>query len=193
MDEFEEVYERQLAPLLRPHGLQALRGGDPGGGGHPSAGAPGCGLASGAAATATDVWDGARPWAALAFRYRTPTGPGHTTAAKGTSAEAGTGNRLGVWHTLDLSDGLPSGTVQSVCQDRQGQMWFGSIGGGVSRYDGELFTTFTTRDGLAGNDVLCILEDRSGRLWVGTADGVSRWDGQRFVNFSPDYEQMRED
>ena len=72
-------------------------------------------------------------------------------------------------------------------------MWFGSIGGGVSRYDGELFTTFTTRDGLAGNDVLCILEDRSGRLWVGTADGVSRWDGQLFVNFSPDYEQMRED
>ena len=72
-------------------------------------------------------------------------------------------------------------------------MWFGSIGGGVSRHDGELFTTFTTRDGLAGNDVLCILEDRSGRLWVGTADGVSRWDGQRFVNFSPDYEQMRED
>ena len=125
--------------------------------------------------------------------YRTPTGPGHTTAAKGTSAEAGTGNRLGVWHTLDLSDGLPSGTVQSVCQDRQGQMWFGSIGGGVSRYDGELFTTFTTRDGLAGNDVLCILENRSGRLWVGTADGVSRWDGQLFVNFSPDYEQMRED
>ncbi len=78
-----------------------------------------------------------------------------------------------------------------VPPERQGQMWFGSIGGGVSRYDGELFTTFTTRDGLAGNDVLCILENRSGRLWLGTADGVSRWDGQRFVNFSPDYADER--
>ena len=84
--------------------------------------------------------------------YRTPTGPGHTTAAKGTSAEAGTGNRLGVWHTLDLS-GRPS--------VRDGPV-------GLS--------------GPAGADVV-----RVHRGWGG------RWDGQRFVNFSPDYEQMRED
>ena len=65
----------------------------------------------------------------------------------------------------------------SILEDRRGALWFGTIGGGVSRYDGEGFTTFTTADGLAHNWVWPMVEDREGRLWLGTWKGLCRYDG----------------
>ena len=42
--------------------------------------------------------------------------------------------------------------------------------------------TYTTADGLASDLVRCILSDSRGYLWFGTADGLSRFDGQTFSN-----------
>ena len=53
-------------------------------------------------------------------------------------------------------------------------MWFGTDGG-VCRYDGRTFHTFTTKDGLADNTVKAVLLDHSDNLWFGTADGVSKF------------------
>jgi serine phosphatase RsbU (regulator of sigma subunit)/sugar lactone lactonase YvrE len=67
------------------------------------------------------------------------------------------------------------------------------MGGGVNRYDGEQFISFTTDDGLAHNNVLCIAVDREGNLWFGTyGGGVSRYDahrpdGEQFVTFTTDH------
>ena len=56
-------------------------------------------------------------------------------------------------------------------------MWIGTWGG-VSRYDGERFATYTAEDGLPNSFVRFLLEDREGQLWIGTwGGGVSRWDG----------------
>jgi signal transduction histidine kinase/ligand-binding sensor domain-containing protein/DNA-binding response OmpR family regulator len=69
--------------------------------------------------------------------------------------------------------------------DRFGNLWFGTAGGGVSRFDGTNFTTFTTRHGLAHNTVRSILEDKRGNIWFGTnGGGLSRFDGTRFVTFT---------
>ena len=57
-------------------------------------------------------------------------------------------------------------------------------GGGVSRYDGQTWTNFTTEDGLAGNCVRSVFQDRGGYLWFGTSGGVSRYDGQTWTNFT---------
>ena len=46
-----------------------------------------------------------------------------------------------------------------------GDMWFGTQGGGVSRFDGRTFKNYTTADGLAHDSVWSIVEDRSGQLW----------------------------
>lgn len=43
--------------------------------------------------------------------------------------------------------------------------------------------TFTSANGLAGNIVQAIWEDQRGQIWFGTEDGVSRYDGQRWVTF----------
>jgi ligand-binding sensor domain-containing protein len=40
------------------------------------------------------------------------------------------------------------------------------------------------REGLAGNFILSLEEDASGALWIGTNNGLSRFDGKTFQNFS---------
>ncbi|MES2288009.1 MAG: two-component regulator propeller domain-containing protein, partial [Bacteroidota bacterium] len=84
-------------------------------------------------------------------------------------------------------------SVFSITEDKHGNLWFGTIGGGVSRYDpsaklgtgSESFMNFTTTQGLTNNSVFSITEDKNGNLWFGTeGGGVSRYDGESFVNFS---------
>jgi len=59
-------------------------------------------------------------------------------------------------------EGLASNTVQSIYEDRAGNIWFGA-----SRYDGKSFRTFTTKDGFPGNSIRLLLEDKTGKLWFG--------------------------
>ncbi|MEY4110798.1 MAG: hypothetical protein RLZZ46_1153 [Bacteroidota bacterium] len=81
--------------------------------------------------------------------------------------------------------GLKHDAVRCMLQDKFGNLWFGSAGGGVSKYDGRYFTHFTEKEGLSNNVVCSILEDRSGNLWFGTwGGGVSKYDGKRFTHFS---------
>ena len=68
--------------------------------------------------------------------------------------------------------------VHCSLQDKDGNLWFGTTGEGVYRYDGNEFTQFTEKDGLSNNSIWSILEDKSGNIWFGTDDGVSRFDGK---------------
>jgi ligand-binding sensor domain-containing protein len=74
--------------------------------------------------------------------------------------------------------------VVSSTIDANNHLWIGTLGGGLSRYDGENWTSFTTRDGLAGNMVHALKIDSKGVLWIGTNGGVSRFDGKNFVNLT---------
>lgn len=81
------------------------------------------------------------------------------------------------WQTYTVGDGLAANWVMSIIEDRNGNLWFGTLGGGVSRYDIVNSQTYTTREGLAGNYLLSILEDHAGNMWFGTGWGLSRYDG----------------
>lgn len=75
--------------------------------------------------------------------------------------------------------------VFAMREDRDGNLWFGTDGEGVHRYDGKSFKSFTTKDGLAGNMVRSLCEDGRGRMWVGTdGGGVSCYDGKAFRNYT---------
>jgi len=79
--------------------------------------------------------------------------------------------------TFTDRDGLASNYIRAIHQSADGTMWFGTEGSGVSRYDGQTWTSLDARDGLAGNDVVSIHEDADGCLWFATDGGVTRYRG----------------
>ena len=42
-----------------------------------------------------------------------------------------------------VEEGLPQSTVYSIVEDSRGFIWMGTDGGGLSRFDGTKFETFT--------------------------------------------------
>ena len=86
--------------------------------------------------------------------------------------------------TYSVEHGLAQSVVAAISQDSKGNMWFGTLGGGVSKFDGVTFTNFTTKEGLSNNIVSFILEDRKENIWFGTNAGVCKFDGETFTNFT---------
>jgi ligand-binding sensor domain-containing protein len=72
-------------------------------------------------------------------------------------------------------DSLPNLTVLSLIQDRAGAYWFGTQNGGLARFDGSQWTTFSSPGDLPSNQVEAILEDHAGDVWVGTPAGLMRY------------------
>ncbi|MDQ3046356.1 MAG: hypothetical protein M3R27_02330, partial [Bacteroidota bacterium] len=74
-------------------------------------------------------------------------------------------------------NGLAGSSVNTIFQDSKGYLWFGTQGGGVSRFDYKTFVNYTRKEGLVGNDVTFVTEDRKGNVWIATSEGVSMFDG----------------
>jgi signal transduction histidine kinase/ligand-binding sensor domain-containing protein/DNA-binding response OmpR family regulator len=76
---------------------------------------------------------------------------------------------------LSTRQGLSNNFISSICQDREGFMWFGTADG-LNKFDGYQFTAFQF-DPSAGNSTLKhtivtdVHEDRKGRTWVATMGG----------------------
>ena len=84
---------------------------------------------------------------------------------------------LDVNHTVsEMSKG-----IWYVFQDAKDNYWFGSDGQGIYRFDGTTTTHFTTKDGLCNDRIRGIQQHKSGDILITTLDGVSKYDGQRFV------------
>jgi len=79
-----------------------------------------------------------------------------------------------------VEEGLPQSSVYCLLQDSRGYIWMGTDGGGLSRFDGQKFETFTKSNGLSDNVVRSLCEDRKGNIWIGTDYGITRYDGFTF-------------
>ncbi|SDA87530.1 Two component regulator propeller [Algoriphagus alkaliphilus] len=88
------------------------------------------------------------------------------------------------FRTFSTDDGLALDAVNTAILDSRGHLWFGTNGGGISRYDGSDFTNYTTSQGLIDNTVRIIMEDSKGNIWIGTINGVSRFDGFSFKSYT---------
>ncbi len=64
--------------------------------------------------------------------------------------------------------------IVSLAVDRQGIVWAGTWGGGLSRFDGQRWTQFTVAEGLPGNHVFLLHLNPQGELWIGTNNGLAR-------------------
>ena len=124
------------------------------------------------------------------------------TPAKNVPGQAPDQSQGQAWTHFTTKDGLAHNLfVWSILQDREGSLWFGTQGGGVSRYDGRTWNTFTTASGLATNYVMGLHQDTKGDIWVGSYDlfgssspHVSKYDGKTWTTFyipgSPEFNQV---
>ena len=74
-----------------------------------------------------------------------------------------------------------SHNVHCGMMDKRGNLWFGTTGDGLYRYDGTSFTHYATAQGLSDHCVWSVLEDTSGAIWLGTNTGACRYDGTTFT------------
>ncbi len=76
-------------------------------------------------------------------------------------------------YTAENSD-LPHNEVRTICVDSFNVTWFGTPNG-LTRFDGETWTTYTTEDSLADNSVNDIAYELAWgpEIWVATDNGVS--------------------
>jgi hypothetical protein len=97
------------------------------------------------------------------------------------------------WVTYLSGDGPACNWVNAIASDPAGNMWFGIKSeyaedcygvGGVSKFDGANWTTYTTADGLADDSVTAIASDSAGNMWFGTEGyGVSKFDGTHWTTY----------
>jgi ligand-binding sensor domain-containing protein len=71
--------------------------------------------------------------------------------------------------------------IVSMVVDRDGVVWCGTWGGGLSRFDGKNWRNYTMADGLPGNLIFMLNRDPSGKLWIGTNNGVAVLEGEKIV------------
>ncbi len=89
---------------------------------------------------------------------------------------------------------LPADLILALHEDAAGNLWIGTEGGGLARWQGRgVFSRYQhdpeDAGSLAGNRVRALHVDRRGGLWVGTAEsGLDRLDPQsgRFAHFRHD-------
>jgi len=82
---------------------------------------------------------------------------------------------------LDVDQGMSNSYVSEILEDKRGNLWFGTDGGGISKYDGVSFTHYSQKEGLSGNVVSSMAEDRNGNIWIGTSEGLNKFDGKSFT------------
>ncbi len=86
------------------------------------------------------------------------------------------------FYNVNIEQGLIQSQVESMVQDKDGHLWIGTLGG-LSRFDGRSFITYSVRDGLPDNEVKALNMDASGRLWIGTKRGLAVYDGKIFRQY----------
>lgn len=80
---------------------------------------------------------------------------------------------------LQIEDGLPQNTINTIARDAYGFMWFGT-NNGLCRYDGYSFESFKTdnvrTNELPNNMIRDIKVTSDSTLWIGSSNGLSYFD-----------------
>ena len=63
---------------------------------------------------------------------------------------------------------------RAIYEDREGNLWIGSVGGGLIRLKKRAVTTYTTDNGLPSNTVFAVTDDGIGGTWIATGSGLAR-------------------
>ena len=76
--------------------------------------------------------------------------------------------------------------VTEIYKDKEGSIWFGTMGNGTFRYDGKSFTRIIKED----KNGICrsVFQDNTGRIWIGNNGfGLQYLEGATLTNFAKEY------
>jgi len=96
------------------------------------------------------------------------------------------------FHEGHLSDALPTG-VRAMLEDRDGTLWFGTMGDGLLKFDrkGRKFIRYrndlTNPESLGEDDLAALSQDREGNIWV----GLNMMAPNRFATRPPFFEKFK--
>lgn len=82
----------------------------------------------------------------------------------------------GNWKSWTEKEGLPWNIIISIAvSEKTGDIWLGSLGGGLIRFSGGRFDQFTQMNSGLVNDVLYGVAVTGDEVWVATTAGVNRY------------------
>jgi ligand-binding sensor domain-containing protein len=74
-----------------------------------------------------------------------------------------------LFQNFSTGSGLIQSQVNTICQDQNNYLWVGTLGG-VSRFDGKEFLSFSKQDGLPDNDIIRLLSSNNNGIFGVTRD-----------------------
>lgn len=91
-------------------------------------------------------------------------------------------------------------SITCMLEDKDGNLWFGTMGSGIYRYNGKTLDNFLNNNhhlfnlGNTNQLILDILQDKNGNLWFSSwnGGGVWRYNGKDFKNFLPSADYYKE-
>ncbi|MCP4152668.1 MAG: response regulator [bacterium] len=83
------------------------------------------------------------------------------------------GKRFKVYE-VNNKKGTLDNCVRTLYEDREGKLWIGTDGAGLSILQNGEYTAITKKNGLSGRNVQTICKDRDGSMWIGTFRGLNR-------------------
>jgi signal transduction histidine kinase/ligand-binding sensor domain-containing protein/DNA-binding response OmpR family regulator len=89
-----------------------------------------------------------------------------------------------VWSSVPMPTGMTSNWINDIVKASDGSLWFATRGGGVARLKDGSWSLFTQGQGLPSAEVICLLESSAlgaPSMLAGTAEGLARFDGERFA------------
>lgn len=80
---------------------------------------------------------------------------------------------------------IKSNNVQSLLVSRDGTLWIGTHGGGLTSYHEGKFTNYSVEQGLSDSHISCLFEDSKGNIWIGTdGGGLNLFRGGKLIAFT---------
>jgi ligand-binding sensor domain-containing protein/signal transduction histidine kinase len=88
---------------------------------------------------------------------------------------------------LNRANGFASDWVIALCEDREGNFWMGTGGGGLALVRESSVHTVAPPDAWQGRAILSVCFDRENTMWVGTEGaGLYRYQSGTWTNFASD-------
>jgi ligand-binding sensor domain-containing protein/signal transduction histidine kinase len=87
------------------------------------------------------------------------------------------------WQLFSTRDGLSSDNVRTIVDDSQGNIWIGTMGGGLNRLHEGRFNSYQKKDGLPSDDITFLYVDKQDVVWIATYGGLGRFSDGKFTSY----------